>query len=134
MDEGAAGGGRRVWNVLIVDDEADLRTLVTLTLGFEEDLAVVATASSAVEAIVLADETDPDLVILDHMLGGPVTGLQVADQLRATHPATRVILFSAAQDVVDLRDHAVDAVVAKMDSGELPAIIQRVLAPSRGAA
>jgi DNA-binding NarL/FixJ family response regulator len=128
MVEQAPGDGRRVWNVLIVDDEADLRTLVTLTLGFEDDLAVVATAATAGEAIVRADETEPDVVILDHMLGGPVTGLQVADQLRETHPSTRVILFSAAKDVIDLREHPVDAVVSKMDIGDLPGIIQRVLA------
>lgn len=127
-----AAGDRRACNVLVVDDEADLRTLVTLTLEFEDGLSVVATAASATEAIVRADEVDPDLVILDHMLGGPMTGLQVAAQLRATHPGTRVILFSAAKDVIDLREHVVDAVVSKMDIGELPSIIQRVLADRTG--
>ena len=116
-----------MWQVLVVDDEADLRTLVRLTLEFDDHLAVVATASDAAEALVAAQETHPDLVILDYMLGGPVTGLQVADQLRTAHPGTRVIIFSAAQDVIDLRDGRIDAVVAKMDIGDLPSIVRRVL-------
>jgi DNA-binding NarL/FixJ family response regulator len=124
----ADGGTDRVRQVLVVDDEDDLRTLVRVTLEYEEDMEVVATASTPAEALELADRTAPDLVILDQLLGGPVTGLQVADRLHAAHPETRVILFSAAQDVIDLREHdGVDAVLAKMDIGELPAVIRRVL-------
>ena len=122
------GGGGRRWNVLVVDDEADLRRLVTLLLQFEDELMVVATASGAAEAVTVAHEVAPDLVVLDQMLGGPITGLQVAAQLRALHPSTRVILFSAAQDVIDLRDGSVDAVVPKMEIGDLPAVVRRVLA------
>ena len=122
----------RVWQVLVVDDEADLRTLVRLTLEFDDASMVVATAGNPTEALAAAEETSPDLVILDQLLGGPVTGLQVAEQLRTAHPSARVIIFSAAQDVVDLRDPAssdvVDAVLAKMDIGDLPSVIRRVLA------
>ena len=39
-----------------------------------------------------------------------------------------MILFSAASDVIDLRDGRVDAVLAKMDVGTLPSVIRRVLA------
>ena len=127
-----SGAGERVWNVLVVDDEADLLTLIRLTLEYDDLQSVVTTATSAAEAIASAAETAPDLVVLDQMLGGPVTGLQVADQLHRAHPDTRVILFSAATDVIDLREHPVDAVVAKMDVGELPTVIRQVLAPSVG--
>jgi len=126
MTDGGGSGAR--WSVLVVDDEADLRTLVQLTLEFDDDLMVVATAGGAAEAVTLAAEVDPDLVVLDQMLGGPVTGLEVAGQLRALHPRTRVIMFSAADDAVDLRDERIDAVVPKMEIGELPAIVRRLLA------
>jgi DNA-binding NarL/FixJ family response regulator len=123
-------GDEPVWTVLIVDDEADVRSLIALTLGFDDHLRVVGSAANAGEALALAGETHPHLVVLDQLLGGPVTGLQVADQLRAAHPGTRVILFSAADKVIDLREHRVDAVVSKMDIGELPDIARRVLANS----
>lgn len=121
-----AGAGERVWNVLVVDDEADLLALVRLTLEYDDLRSIVATASTAAEALASAAETTPDLVVLDQMLGGPVTGLHVARQLRLAHPEARVILFSAS-DVIDLREHAVDAVLAKMDVGELPTVIRQVL-------
>lgn len=122
------GEGVRGWNVLVVDDEADLRTLVRLTLEFEDDLMVVTTVAGASEAVAAAAAMPPDLVILDQMLGGPVSGIQVAEQLRAIHPRTRVIIFSAAQDVIDLRDGRFDAIVPKMHINELPGIIRRMLA------
>lgn len=126
-----SGGGRNahVWNVLVVDDEADLRALVRLTLEFEDDLRVIATAANPEEAVRAAAEVRPDLVILDQMLGGRVTGLQVADTLRAEHPDARVIIFSAADDAIDLREGRVDAFVPKMDINELPAIIRSLRAP-----
>jgi hypothetical protein len=40
----------------------------------------------------------------------------------------RVVLFSAATDVVDLREHRIDAVVPKMELGDLPDVIRRVMA------
>ena len=121
--------GDRDWNVLVVDDEVDLLTLVRRTLEFEDRCSIV-TASTAAEAMERAAETPPDLVVLDHVLGGPVTGLQLADRLRRAHPQARVILFSAVTDVIDLRDHPVDAVVAKMDVGDLASVVRRVLADS----
>jgi DNA-binding NarL/FixJ family response regulator len=128
-DGGGASGGR-VWSVVVVDDEEDLRRLVQLTLQFDDELRVVAVARDADEALALVRATAPDLVVLDHLLGGPVTGLQVAGRLRVDLPATRVILFSAGDAVIDIRDSSVDAVVSKMDLGTLPDVARRVLAAS----
>lgn len=128
---GGGGGGDRVWSVVVVDDEEDVRRLVQLTLQFDDELQVVATARSADEALGMLEDVAPDLVVLDHLLGGPVTGLQVAGRLRAALPATRVILFSAADTVIDLRDSNVDAVVSKMDLGSLPDVARRVLVNER---
>ena len=122
------GGTAAAWSVLVVDDEADLRRLVRLTLEFEDEVILVTTVDSAAAAVRAADADPPDVVVLDQMLGGSLTGLQVAAQLRAAHPGTRVILFSAGDEVIDLRDVAVDAVVPKMEISDLPAVIRRVLA------
>lgn len=113
--------------MLVVDDEVDLRALVTLALQFEDGLQVIGTAGTADEACDRAQEMRPDLIVLDHLLGGPVTGLQVADRLTRDLPLIRVILFSASDDIVDLREHRVDAVVSKMDIATLPDVVRRVL-------
>jgi DNA-binding response OmpR family regulator len=122
-----AGDAARKWDVLVVDDEADLRQLVRLTLEFDESLVVVASASTAAEAIEAAGRVRPDLIILDHWLRGPLTGFDIVGHLRAAAPSARVILFSANDDVIDLRDGTIDAIVAKTDLSHLPEIALRIL-------
>src|SRR5687768_10100638 len=117
----------RVWRVLVADDEADLRRLMTMALEFEERLEVVASASDGAEAIAMAQEVRPDLAILDQMLGGPVTGLDVAGHLRATQPHIKLILFSAASHEDDLLAGRVDELVTKTDISDLGDIALRVL-------
>jgi CheY-like chemotaxis protein len=121
----------RVWRVLVADDEDDLRRLMTMTLEFEEQLEVVASARSGAEAIELGAGLDFDLAVLDQMLGGPMTGLDVADALRAGRPGLRVILFSAADHVLDLDRGRIDALVSKTDIGDLAAIALRVMTAPR---
>jgi DNA-binding response OmpR family regulator len=120
-------GDDRKWEVLVVDDEDDLRHLVGLTIGFHDSMVVVATASSAAEATEAAGRVRPDLIVLDHWLGGEVTGRDLASQLRTALPGTRVILFSATEDVIDLRDPFVDAVVPKSELARLTEIALMVL-------
>ena len=130
MVTGAGAEDGRVWRVLVADDEDDLRHLMALTLEFDDRLSVVASARSGDEAIELADATELDLAVLDQMLGGPLTGLDVADALRSSHPGLRVILFSAADQVLDpsvTTGAGVDAVVAKTEIGDLADIALRVL-------
>ena len=67
--------------ILIVDDDAayrnSLRTLLDLC-GFETQVA-----ADADEAIRLADQLRPDLLVIDWMLNDYVDGLEVARMLRA---------------------------------------------------
>ncbi|HEX4979604.1 MAG TPA: response regulator [Acidimicrobiales bacterium] len=103
---------------MVVDDEPDLRDLITMTLSFDSRVEVVRVAGSAEDAL---EAEAVDLVVLDHWLGGPVTGVEVAAALRARFPGVRVLLFTADADVeIDLRDGAIDAVVAKPDLANLP--------------
>ena len=121
-----------MWRVLIADDEGDLRRLMTMALEFDDRLEVVASASSGAEAIELAQEVRPDLAILDQMLGGPVTGLDVAGHLRATMPHVKLILFSAASHEEDLLAGRVDELVTKTDIADLGDIALRVLEEGPG--
>ena len=117
----------RVWRVLVADDEPELRRLMAMSLEFDGRLEVVASASNGAEAIELAQEVRPDLAVLDQMLGGPVTGLDVAGHLRATMPAVKLILFSAASHEDDLLAGRVDELVTKTDISDLGDIALRVL-------
>jgi CheY-like chemotaxis protein len=72
--------------VLICDDVADMRELVRVVLG---DGYVFHEAGNGVDAVRLAQETKPDLVILDMMIPG-LAGVEVLRQLRED-PATASI-------------------------------------------
>jgi CheY-like chemotaxis protein len=79
--------------ILICDDERDLRELMRLSLEPDYDFAEAATAREAIE---LAGQLRPDLVLLDTMLPG-VNGLTVISRLRAQPDLaeTPVVVVSA---------------------------------------
>jgi DNA-binding NarL/FixJ family response regulator len=79
--------------VLIVDDAANLRELLTLLLEVEDDFEVVGTAADGQQAIAAADVLQPDVVLLD--LAMPVMdGLQALPVLREHVPHARIVIFS----------------------------------------
>jgi CheY-like chemotaxis protein len=77
MTQNGTSGGERI---LVVDDEPDIVALVVYHLakaGFK-----ISTASNGADALRLAQQDRPALVVLDLMLPG-MSGLEVLDQLRA---------------------------------------------------
>lgn len=79
--------------VLVVDDQAPFRqaakAVVSLTPGFE----VVAEAESGEQAVEMAHELAPDVVLMDVMLPG-MNGLAACRAIVDDHPATTVLLLS----------------------------------------
>jgi DNA-binding response OmpR family regulator len=88
--------------ILIVDDHADIRRLIRMTLEFED--YDVREAADGEAALALAREFQPDLVLLDVMMPGAINGLDVCRQLRAergTGVGPRVIMLSARGQASD---------------------------------
>lgn len=98
--------------VLIVDDEPGIRETLAITLrasGYDID-----TASDGEEALLRADASEPDIVVLD--LGLPdLDGVQVIAQLRATSQAPILVLSGRTDstDKVDALDAGADDYVTK---------------------
>ena len=91
--------------VLIADDDPDIRMLVRLRLE-RSGYAVVA-ANDGLEALKLAMECRPDLVILDVTMPG-LTGVEVTRELRARAATMPVILLTAHANEADV-DRGADA-------------------------
>lgn len=87
--------------VLVVDDDFRVATLHTEFANRCEGFAVVGTALSGREAVSLAAELQPDLVLLDLYLPD-LHGLEVARQLHDIGTFD-VIVISAARDVASIR-------------------------------
>jgi two-component system phosphate regulon response regulator PhoB len=90
-------GGERI---LVVDDEPDIVALVVYHLakaGFR-----ISTASNGPDALRIAQQDRPALVVLDLMLPG-MSGLEVLDQLRADESSQdiAVLLLTARRDEPD---------------------------------
>jgi two-component system response regulator ResD len=115
--------------VLVVDDEPTIAEVVARYLeraGYE-----TATAGDGLEALRLAADRRPDLIVLDVMLPG-LGGLEVLRRLgEADGSRTPVILLTAKgeQDdkLVGLRDGADDYVVKPFSPRELVARVDAVL-------
>src|SRR4051794_24504756 len=91
-------------NVLVVDDQPDLRLLVrTLITAANDGLHCASEASSGEEAVAWFDggcrddASLPNVVVLDQMMPG-MTGIEAARRILAKRPSQRIILFSAYLD------------------------------------
>jgi DNA-binding response OmpR family regulator len=127
------------YRALVVDDEAPLAEVVASYLEREQFEAIVAT--NGVDAIAVARELDPDVVILDLGLPG-IDGLEVCRQLR-TFSDAYVVMLTARDTEIDtvlgLTVGADDYVTKPFSPRELVARIRAMLrrprvVPARAAA
>jgi len=112
----------------IVEDERDMQLLLRLTLGADPRLDLGGEATSAEEALELAQSWEPDLIVLDQSLDGELTGLEAAPLLKALVPETKILLFTA----YDLRaraeaEPAVDDFLRKDNFAALLPTVNRML-------
>lgn len=110
-------------DILIVDDERDIRDLVAGVLsdeGYE-----CRTAGDSTTALDMIDQRRPSLVLLDVWLhGSPMDGLEVLDAIKQREPELPVIIFSGHGNI----DTAVSAIGrGAMDFIEKPFEAERLL-------
>ena len=81
------------FRVVVADDFADMRHLVKVTLERSGRFQVVAEAENGVEAVDMARELQPDVLILD--LSMPVlSGMEALPQIRDASPDSKVVILS----------------------------------------
>ncbi|OYV01261.1 MAG: two-component system response regulator [Burkholderiales bacterium PBB5] len=87
--------------ILIVEDQADIRKLIRMTLEFEP--YEIHEAADGAAGLRLAGAVQPDLILLDVMMPGELDGLQVCEQVRANPllANTRVVLLTARGQLKD---------------------------------
>ena len=80
-------------HILIVDDSAAIRRLLSDVLSSVPTIDVVGTAATGSLALAKIPQLNPDLVILDVDMPG-MNGLETLSEIRKTHPRLPVIMFS----------------------------------------
>jgi len=79
--------------ILIVDDHEIVRKGLCAVLGEDESFEVVGQAGSGNLAVTLAMQLQPDIVLLDIVLGS-YNGLDIAQQLQRACPETRIVILT----------------------------------------
>ena len=90
-------------NALIVDDQPDIRKLILMTMESEE--FELHEAENGVDALRLAQNLRPAVVLLDVMMPGGLDGYQVCEKIKADtqlKDTTKVILLTARGQRTDI--------------------------------
>ena len=115
--------------VLIVDDISETRDHLTKLLGFETDIEVVGAAASGAEALQMAAQLLPDVVLMDINMP-EMDGITATELLSAQVPTTATVMMSVQGEADYLRRSmlagAREFLVKPFSSDELTASIRQV--------
>ncbi len=127
-EEQPRGRSRRSARVLIVDDEAPVRSMISVTLehqGFD-----IRQASSGSEAMELLSQEPLDLVLTDIVMQDG-NGIALLERIHADQPQLPVVMVSAIHDIsvaIDsMRRGAYDYLLKPFEREHLVATVQRAL-------
>jgi two-component system nitrogen regulation response regulator NtrX len=120
-------------DILVVDDEADIRELVSGLL--EDEGHAVRTASNSDEALAAIRARKPSLALLDiWMQGGGLDGLELLDVIKELDPDLPVVMISGHGNietaVTALQRGAYDFIEKPFKSDRLVVVVQRALETS----
>lgn len=112
--------------VLVVDDDPDIRMLLSITLPMTPLFEVVGEADDGADAFTRAAEFRPDLVLMDVMMP-EVGGVEATRRITADLPEVRVVGFTASGED-GVREMLEAGAVAVLDKGAVADIADRLAA------
>jgi len=83
--------------VLLADDHGVVRKGLRFLLEQQPDVEIVGEAADGREAVRIADDTSPDVVIMDIAMPN-MNGIEATRRILAANPATAVVILSMHQD------------------------------------
>ena len=122
------------FDILIVDDEADIRELISGILSDEGYEA--RSAGSSEQALAELGARRPSLVVLDIWLqGSQMDGLELLERIKQDHPLTPVVMISGHGNietaVAAIKRGAYDFIEKPFETDRLLLIVQRAIQAAR---
>lgn len=97
--------------VLVVEDLPQVADHLKALLGNDPQIQVTGVQAQAEAAITQVSTEKPEVVLVDALLQGKVSGFEVARRIRAASPGTRIVIVTVPQKpVVPRPEEAIDAV------------------------
>jgi two-component system, NarL family, response regulator LiaR len=103
--------------VLVVDDDADFRSMITLTLEPENDMTVIGEAGDGETGVALALTKRPDVVLMDLTMPR-LDGFEATKQIKRDRPEVKVLVVTSAVDTAirhETYKSGADALLGKRD-------------------
>lgn len=101
LSEGSALSVSEPIRVLIVDDHGLFRRGLELTLLQEDDIAVIGEASDGAEAVRMAVELVPDVVLMDVWMPRR-HGIEACSAIRTEVPSAKIVILTISDEEEDL--------------------------------
>ncbi|WP_261565277.1 response regulator [Frankia gtarii] len=89
--------------VLIVDDHALFRRGLEMVLGQEVDIEVVGEAADGSEAVIMAKEMAPDIVLMDVRMPRR-GGIDATSAIKESVPSAKIVMLTISDEEADLYD------------------------------
>jgi NarL family two-component system response regulator LiaR len=83
--------------ILIVDDHPMMREALTTALEDEPRIQVIGEANNGLEALKLAGELEPNVILMDLLMPG-MDGLEAIAKLQESHSQIKVMVVSSLED------------------------------------
>src|SRR5690554_1670167 len=107
--------------IMLVDDHPLLRKGLKQLISLADNLTVIAECSNGADALIKAEELDPDLIILDLNMQG-MDGIETLKRMRDQGVTSRIVMLTvsdADEDVVAAITHGADGYLLKDMDPEL---------------
>jgi NarL family two-component system response regulator LiaR len=115
--------------VLLVDDHQVVRQGVRAFLDTQSDFSVVGEAESGEQALSLADEHVPDVILMDLVLPGEIDGVEATRQVKRHSPRTQVVVLTSYHEdeyiFPAIRAGALSYVLKDIGPDELAEVIRK---------
>jgi len=84
--------------VMMADDSPEIRSYFASFISHEADMELAGTASSGAEAVQMAGELRPDIILMDIQMETRVAGISASKQILAKYPSIKIIILTILED------------------------------------